>query len=475
MGERKKKHLKKHPQEKNNIAASFRDPSGFVFLQNGVVYRQINKSYKNDYERFVGSGLLEILVQSGKLIAHRDVSVAKFAQTPDAWKVIQPDNIPFLSYPYEWCFSMLKDAALLTLHIQKLALSHNMSLKDASAFNIQFVEGKPVLIDTLSFEIYEEGKPWVAYKQFVEHFLAPLCLMAMVDIRLNRLTSLFLDGISVDVAASMLPIRSRFNVNLLIHIFAHAKSQKRFSNKKIDTATRSKKFSKGALLGLLDSLESAVKKLHWSPKGTQWADYYDEKNNNYIEASLDHKGKLVKKYLTLIKPKTVWDMGANTGHFSKIAVETGACVIAFDADCGAIEKNYRDVKNREEKHILPLFCDLTNPTPAVGWANEERTSLIQRASADAVLALALIHHIAISNNIPFDYIASCFAKLGKYLIIEYVDKEDSQVQILLANRKDIFTNYTQEYFEEAFSAYFTIKQKEVIKGSKRTLYLLEKK
>lgn len=439
-----------------------------------MVYRQINKSYQNDFERFVGSGLLEKLVTSGKIIAHQDVSLVKFGQTADAWKVIRPEKIPFLSYPYEWCFSMLKDAALLTLHIQKIALKHNMSLKDASAFNIQFLEGKPVLIDTLSFEIYEEGKPWIAYKQFVEHFLAPLCLMAMVDIRLNRLSSIFLDGIPVDLAAQMLPLRSRFNFNLLIHIYAHASSQKKFSDKKMDQATKSKKFSKGALLGLLDSLESAVKKLHWNPKGTQWAEYYDEENNNYIEESLDHKGKLVKKYLEIIKPKIVWDMGANTGHFSKIAVEAGANVIAFDADCGAIEKNYHDVKKREEKHILPLFCDLTNPTPGVGWTNEERASVIQRASADVVLALALIHHIAISNNIPFDYIASGFAKLGKYLIIEYVDKQDSQVQILLANRKDIFVNYTQKHFEEAFSVYFTIKQRESIKGSKRTLYLLEK-
>lgn len=445
-----------------------------MFLQNGVVYRQINKSYQNDYERLVGSGLLEKLVAFGKLIAHEEVSTTKFAQTSDAWKVIKPAQIPFLSYPYEWCFSMLKDAALLTLHIQKIALEHNMSLKDASAFNIQFLEGKPVLIDTLSFEIYEEGKPWIAYKQFVEHFLAPLCLMAMVDIRLNRLSSIFLDGIPVDLAAGILPLRSRFNFNLLIHIYAHASSQKKFSDKKMDQATKSKKFSKGALLGLLDSLESAVKKLHWNPKGTQWAEYYDEENNNYIEEALDHKGKLVKKYLEIIKPKTVWDMGANTGHFSKIAVEVGANVIAFDADCGAIEKNYHDVKKREEKHILPLFCDLTNPTPGVGWTNEERASVIQRASADVVLALALIHHIAISNNIPFDYIASGFAKLGKYLIIEYVDKQDSQVQILLANRKDIFVNYTQKHFEEAFSVYFTIKQRESIKGSKRTLYLLEK-
>lgn len=414
------------------------------------------------------------LVSLHLLIAHKETKPTNYQPTTESWKIIQPEQIPIISYPYEWCFSMLKDAALLTLQIQKIALEHNMSLKDASAFNVQFIKGKPVFIDTLSFETYDEGKPWVAYKQFVEHFLSPLCLMAMVDPRLNRLSSVFLDGIPVEITSQLLPLRSRLNFSLLIHIFAHATSKKKFSDKKLSTSEKTKIFSRKALLGLIDNLEGTIKKLDWSPKGTQWAEYYEEDNNNYKSESMNHKANLVKEYLQKAKPKIVWDMGANTGFFSKIAANNGAAVIAFDIDYGALEKNYRDLTDKEEKDILPLFLDITNPTPALGWENEERLSLVQRGNADTLLALALIHHLAISHNLPFSYVASFFAKLGDTLIIEFVDKKDSQVQKLLANREDIFPNYTQKDFEQAFSEFFTIKEAIAIKDSKRVLYLMEK-
>lgn len=370
---------------------------------------------------------------------------------------------------------MLKDAALLTLKIQKIALENNMSLKDASAFNIQFLNAKPILIDTLSFERYEEGKPWIAYKQFVEHFLSPLCLMAMVDIRLNRLSSVFLDGIPIDVVSRMLPLRARFNPSLFIHIYAHASSKEKYSDKKLSSTDKSKVFSRQALLGLIDNLEGTIKKMQWSPKGTQWAEYYEKENNNYDTESFKHKAELTNKFLRVIKPKTVWDFGANTGYFSEIAVKNGADVISFDIDYGALEKNYRDIVKRDEQKILPLFLDLTNPTPALGWENEERPSLLERGPVDGMLALALVHHLAISHNMPFSYIASLFSKLGKFLIIEFIDKQDSQVQKLLANREDIFLNYSKEYFEKSFGELFRIKESVSIKGTKRVLYLMEKK
>lgn len=457
------------------MVSSFRDPSGFVFSQNGYIYRQINRSYQKEYEFLLKSGLYKKLVSLGYIVTVEEVSLKDYQLPRDGWKVIRPQQIPFISYPYEWCFSMLKDAALLTLHIQKIALEYNMSLKDSSAFNIQFLEGKPVLIDTLSFESYDEGKPWIAYKQFVEHFLAPLALMSRNDVRLNRLLSVFLDGIPVEMASHLLPLRSKFNLGLFIHIHAHAASQKKFSGKKLGEVLQKKKFSRHALLGLLDNLEKAVKGSSWNPKGTQWEDYYEEDKNNYNSASLKHKGVLVKKFLEEVKPKTVWDMGANTGYFSNIALSVGASVISFDIDYGALEKNYADVVTKKEKNLLPLFCDITNPTPAVGWENKERLSLFQRGPADTVLALALIHHVAISHNVPFSYLASCFSKMGKFMVIEFIDKTDSQVQILLANRKDIFSEYTQKHFEKAFEEFFDIKRVVAIQDSKRSLYLMEKK
>lgn len=479
--EKKRKNLKKkekknlkNPRKKNNIASSFRDPSGFVFKKSGTVYRQVNSVYKKDYDLLISSGLYEKLITLGYLIKHRETPLEK-GHHKDIYKILQPEQLDFISYPYEWTFSMLKDAALHTLQIQKIAIEHGMSLKDASAFNIQFIGGKPTLIDTLSFEVYDEGKPWVAYKQFVEHFLAPLALSALTDIRLNRLTSVFLDGIPVELAARMLPLRSRLNLSFLIHIFAHATSQKKFSQKKLGKTLEQKKFGKRSLLGLIDNLESSIKKLQWNPKGTQWEDYYEEDKNNYISTSLTHKAELVKKYVEKIKPKMVWDMGANTGYFSRIAGSSGAQVVAFDIDYGAVEKNYQQIKTKKETNILPLFSDLTNPTPSLGWENKERLSLFERAPADAILALALIHHLAIPHNVPFSYLASCFARLGRFLIVEFIDKQDSQVQILLANRKDIFDKYSQKHFEEDFKEFFTIKQATPIKGSKRVLYLMEKK
>lgn len=421
----------------------------------------------------ISSGLYKKLTSLGYLIPHTEVKTIN--PSKNGWKVIEPTKIPFISYPYEWSFSMLKDAALLTLQIQKLAIEHGMSLKDASAFNIQFFEGKPILIDTLSFEKYDEGKPWVAYKQFVEHFLSPLYLMAKVDIQLAKISSVFLDGVPLELTSHILPFKTRLNLHLLIHIHAHANTQKKYSDKKLGEKLNVKSFTKNSLLGLIDNLEGAVKRAKWSPKGTQWEDYYEEDKNNYNTTSLDSKGSLVDKYLKLVKPKIVWDMGANTGYFSRIAAKLGASVLSFDVDYGALEKNYHQVVKNNEKNILPLFSDLTNPTPAVGWINEERDSLFQRGPADAVLALALIHHLAISHNVPFDHLAACFAKMGNNLIIEFIEKEDSQIQILLANRKDIFTEYTKENFEKAFGEYFTIKQSQKIPQSLRTLYLMEKK
>lgn len=463
--------LKSLPTKKGEQnPASFRDPSGFVFSSNNSIYRLINSSYLKEYKLLISSGLYEKLVSLGYLIPHQQVQLAKSPAQPT---IIQPQKIPFISYPYEWCFSMLKAAALLTLNIQKVALEYNMSLKDASAFNVQFLEGKPIFIDTLSFEKYREGKPWVAYKQFVEHFLTPLTLMSMNDIRLNRLSSLFIDGIPVDLTARLLPLRSYLKPALLLHIYAHASSQRRFSQKKLNSPQAYQSFSRHAFLGLIDTLESTVKNLSWNLKETQWSNYYEE-NNNYNEQSLTEKAELIRQFLKPIKTKVIWDIGANTGFFSRIAAESQKQVISFDSDYGALEKNYLNIAEDQKKNILPLFCDLTNPTPAVGWTNKERLSILQRGPADVILALALIHHLAIAQNIPLVHIAQLFSQMCNFLIIEFVPKEDSQVKKLLASREDIFPNYTQEDFEKVFKEFFQTKERHTIKQSNRTLYLMRK-
>lgn len=458
----------------NVLPSSFRDPSGFVFSLNGEIYRQINKTYEVNYRQLIESGLYDKLSSLGYLIPHKEVTLA--GTNSDAYKIIKPQPIPFISYPYEWCFSMLKNAALLTLTIQKISLQYGMSLKDASAFNVQFLDGRPILIDTLSFESYKEGLPWIAYKQFVEHFLAPLTLMTFTDIRLGRLSTLFFDGIPLDLVAKILPLSARFKPSLLLHIYAHSTSQKKFSQKRLIPSKLEHRVSKEAFLGLLGNLEGVIKSLQWNYTKTQWTNYY-EGNNNYKEKSFRQKEMLVRKFLKSIRPRPrlVWDLGANTGLFSRIAREDNALVISWDEDMGVLERNYLQIEEGQEKNILPLFCDLTNPSPALGWANQERLSLVQRGPVDVVLALALIHHLAIAQNISLDKIASFFSQITEFLIVEFIPKEDSQVKKLLMNREDIFQEYTQENFEKVFKKFFQVEEIYSLAGSQRVLYLMKKK
>jgi hypothetical protein len=456
-------------RKNDRVGGSFRDPSGSLFYSEGSLFRQVNTSYRDNYEQLMLSGLYEQLVRYGLLISHEEVEIER-PESEDVYKIIKPKLIPFISYPYEWSFSQLKNAALITLEIQKKALQFGMSLKDASAYNIQFTEGKPVLIDTLSFEKYPHGEPWIAYRQFCQLFLAPLALMSYRDIRLNQLFRIYLDGIPLGLASSLLPIATRFRFSLMLHIHLHSKSQQHFANKGIAKSKR--KMSKRAFEGLIDSLESSIMRFQWKPKGTEWANYYDD--TNYSEGGLKDKEEIVAEFLEKVSPDHAWDLGANQGMFSRIAASKGIETVSFDIDPAAVEKNYLDCIAKDEKRVLPLLIDLTNPSPAIGWENRERMSLYERGPVKIAIALALIHHLAISNNVPLRMIASFFCGICKWLIIEFVPKTDSQVQRLLASREDIFSSYTQEAFEVEFTNFFRIQKSMRIKESERTLYLMEK-
>ncbi len=349
-----------------------------------------------------------------------------------------------------------------------------MSLKDSSAYNIQFHQGKVVLLDTLSFERYEEGQPWVAYKQFCQHFLAPLSLISYTDVRLSLLLRLNIDGIPLDLASKLLPRSTRIKPTLALHIHIHASAQRRYADKAVDPQASTRKMSQSSVLGLIDSLKSGVEKLSWQPKGTEWADYYAEADH-YTSDSIEHKKIIVDQYLEKVRPKSVWDLGANAGMFSRIASDHDIPVIAFDIDPSAVEKNYLHVVAQKERLILPLVSDLTNPSPNIGWMNQERDSLMARGPVDMIMALALIHHLAISNNVPLPLIASFFANMGKWLIIEFVPKTDSQVKLLLTSRKDIFTDYTQDSFEHIFSKLYEIRETVPVQQSERVLYLMKRR
>jgi hypothetical protein len=452
--------------------ASFRDPSGFLFVRDGTLFRQVNQSYRATFDQLEQSGLYAELVAAGLLIPHALADVAP-PEPKAAALVLRPDPVAFISYPYEWSFSQLQDAALATLDIQQRALARGLSLKDASAYNIQFHRGRPVLIDTLSFEVYREGDPWVAYRQFCQHFLAPLALMSRRDIRLGQLLRLSIDGVSLDLAVRLLPWKARLNFGLLTHLYLHAASQRRFAGAEVRTARGTRRVSRTGFLGLIDNLRRTVAGLRWDPGRTDWAEY--ETMHNYSPAALEAKRRLVAEYLERARPSSLWDLGANTGAFSRMASERGIATISFDVDPSAVETNYRSLRASGEANLLPLLIDLTNPSPAQGWHHAERLSLQQRGPADAVMALALVHHLAIGNNVPLPQVASFLADLGRWVIIEFVPKSDSQVKRLLAARDDIFSDYNVEGFERAFSGAFELRRHEPIAESERTLYLWEKR
>lgn len=463
----------------SRVSASFRDPSGFVFSHGGKIFRQVNQVYREEFDQLIASGLYGRLVKDRQLIPHEEVN-----ETPPlpelAYKVIEPQKIPFISYPYEWSFSQLKDAALLTLAIEKQALAFDMILKDASAYNIQFSEAAPIFIDTLSFAKYSEGQPWVAYRQFCQHFLAPLVLMSKVDLQLSKLLIDYIDGIPLDLCSKLLPRSTRYDPGLLMHIHLHAQAQLRASatataEKNTAPATqKSPRVSKNGLLGLLDNLESAIRHLNCKMDHKFWADYYA--NTNYSTDAFDEKKKLVCDILTNLRPGSVFDLGANTGTFSLEAAKIAGCqVISSDIDPEAVELNYQQLKQNKVNNVLPLVIDLTNPSPAIGWDNTERTSFLTRGKADVVMALALIHHLAIANNLPLSAIAATFAKLGTYLLLEFVPKEDSQVKRLLSSRDDIFLDYTLEGVKNAFSTCYELVREYPITGSQRTLLFFKSK
>lgn len=459
--------------ESKRLPSSFRDPGGFVFETEGRIFRHVAESARDDFDLLLSSGLYSKLCHNQMLVPHKEVAqVAQHPGAQAAYKVLEPERIPFISYPYEWCFSALKDAALLTLSAELLALEHQMTLKDASAFNVQFLGGKPILIDTLSFERYRPGQPWPAYRQFCQQFLAPLALMAYTDIQLNKLSQLYIDGIPLNLAAQLLPFKAWLSPGLSVNIMMHGQAESNWSDR--TGAAKQATMTQAALKGLLSLLESTVQSLKLPARKSHWSGYYDTEES-YCQKSFADKQRLVQEFLELCRPGTLWDLGANTGKFSRACAAKEIRTIALDADALSTEQNYLACKQKKVRNVLPLVVDLSCPTPAIGWACEERLSLLERGPADAALALALIHHLAIGNNVPLERIAQLLYSICRFLIVEFVPKEDPQTQSLLACRQDIFANYSQAGFEQHFCQYFQIMRKENITDCSRTIYLMEKK
>lgn len=453
------------------IAASFRDPSGYVYAGNGKIIRAVNECYAPHYMRMRDSGFLDAVWEKGWMVRFAEEETPSLS---GAWKTLDTEPVPFISFPYEWSFSQLKAAALLTLDIQAEALEHDLVLKDASAYNVQFIGARPVFIDILSLETYKEGTPWVAYAQFCRHFLAPLLLMAKVDINGGLLLRNFIDGLPLDMTSAMLPWKTKFSPAIQLHIHLHAKMQKKHADTR-ESAEKANKItiSKKTVQNLTQGLRALVEKLHLPPTSTTWGDYYSD--TNYSEGAFSAKHDIVSAMLKKLKPDTVLDMGANTGEFSRLAREHASLVLAADMDPLAVERHYEMLIKNGVEGVLPLVIDLSNPSPALGWHNTERPSFINSCKVDTVMALALIHHLCIGNNVSLGMAARFFAELGGSLILEFVPKEDSQVRRLLATREDIFPDYDLEGAVKAFSQYYECSEIVPIPDSMRNMLLLKRK
>ena len=451
---------------------SFRDPSGFVFRREGTLYRQIDRPYADEWSALRASGLLDRLIARGALIAHEEVATDLAAEPRTAVAVLRPERVGFISYPYEWTFSELKDAALLTLDVQREALGAGFVLKDASAYNVQFHRGRPTLIDSLSFERAEPEAPWVAYRQFCEHFLAPLALMAYKDVRCGLMLREFIDGIPLDLASRLLPRVTRIRLGPAAHIHLHARAQRRYADEAVDTGSR-RGMSRSRQEALLTSLGTTIQKLTWEPEGTEWADYADQ--TSYDAEATTSKESIVRRFLVASGGRHIWDLGANTGRYCRIAADLGAWVLAPDVDPAAAERHYRGLDGAARSTILPLVIDLANPSPDLGWAGRERASFAARTNADTIMALALVHHLAIGRNIPLGSIGAYFATLARDAIIEWVPKDDAMVRKLLASRRDVFDDYTEDGFRAAFAERFELVDEAAIPGTVRRLFLFRRR
>jgi hypothetical protein len=454
----------KHP-------ASFKDPSGFIFLAGEAIYRQVNQAYAATYDKLMSSGLYQQLVSRKQLISHTEIT-ENLTQSPQWYKTLQPAVVPFISYPYEWSFDQLRDAALLTLNVLRAALDHGMILKDATPFNIQFIKGRPVFIDTLSFDIYDPSKPWVAYRQFCQCFLFPLYLEHYLKKDVQKILSTYIEGIPVDVTARLLPWKSNLSLGVWLHVYLQNTVQR--NKKEAGGNTNTVQFQKKKLLDLVSHLENILQRFpEERTYKTTWNNYYEDTilSKDYLQA----KETIFLDFCEKIPLQTALDLGANDGYFSKLLAARGTEVIATDVDGQCINRLYHEVKKKNIPNLLPLLLDISNPSPAVGFHNQERTSFHERIQADLVLALALVHHLVIGKNIPLYKLAAYFNDIAPLLVIEFVPREDKKVQQMLASRQDIFSDYTVSSFEEAFLPYFDIQRKEAVPHTPRIMYLMKRK
>jgi len=451
---------------------SFRDPAGTVYLHRGRVFRTITRCAIEDFEFVERTAVLDQLVERGWLLPFERVEkdvLENYASTAEV--VIETPKLAFISYPYEWPFSLLKQAALLHLDIQLFALDYDVSLSDASAYNVQFNQSKLVFIDHLSFRRYKEGEFWTGHRQFCEQFLNPLLLSALVGVPYNAWFRGTLEGIAAPELRRLLPFRAKLSKNVLAHVVLQSLGQgvsRRSEKETLSAAVQDNRLPRTTYRRMLSQLRKWITQLE--PKNTArttWSHYHQL--HGYDDGELQRKEQFVTAFVNETKPAMLWDIGCNTGDYSFIALDQGAeFVVGFEFDHGALELAHTRAQ-ADKRAFLPVCLDAANPSPSQGWAEEERRGLAERGPADALFALALIHHLAIGRNVPLNRVVEWLIGLAPSGVLEFVPKDDPKVQEMLLLREDIFADYTEEAFLTHILSLATIVRQETISESGRRL------
>ena len=451
--------------ESSTELGSFRDPDSRVFLDDDVVYRVLSHDGWQDWLALAATPL----VADDGLIPTEPVELDDLPELTagPAAGALKHEKVPFVSYPYEWPFSMLKDAALLQLELGRRALQHDLTLKDASAYNVQFKGAKPVFVDVGSFERLNEGEPWAGYRQFCMLFLYPLMLQAYRGMPYHALLRGQLDGIKPGEARALLSARRR---GVLTHVVLHARLEARYADaggREVKRDLKRAGFGKALLDANLRKLEKLVRRLEFKPGRTAWTEY--GQTNTYSDEEAARKAEFVRTAAARHPGGRVWDLGCNDGTYSRVAAEHAASVVAVDADHATVDGLYRVLRDEQRTDILPLVMSLTDPSPDVGWRGLERARLERRGTPDLALALALIHHVVITGNVPVREFVAWLRSLDCALVIEFPEREDPMVQKLLSGKTEKANpDYERETFERALGERFEVERTERL-GS-RTLY-----
>ena len=451
-------------------AGSFRDPDSRVFLRDGAVYRALSRSGWADWEALAATPL----VADDRLIATEPADVddlPELAGEPAAG-ALRHERVPFVSYPYEWPFSMLKDAALLQLAIGRRALEHDLTLKDASAYNVQWRGAKPVFIDVGSFERLREGEPWAGYRQFCMLFLYPLMLQAYKGLPYHALLRGSLDGIAPRDARAVMSARDRLRRGVLTHVLLHARLEARYADaggREVKRELKRAGFGKELLDANQRRLEKLVERLEFRAGRTAWTEYGS--TNTYTDEDADRKAEFVRAAAARRPGGLVWDVGCNDGTYSRVAAEHAAHVVAFDADHATVDALYRSLREEGRTDILPLVMSVTDPSPDQGWRGRERDSLERRGTPDLALCLAVIHHVVITGNVPVAEFLNWLRSLECSLVIEFPERDDPMVQRLLSGKAESANpDYDRATFERELGERFEVERSERLASGTRTLY-----